>query len=418
MRKSFTLLAALVATSFANDARVNALAGSPVFSDASDMYRNPAYISQYKIIQGNIIGAPAAGADEYVAAGIATWHISDNLMLGGYYNENEDRASLFTTAGATTGGYANPARKNVPHLLFGVKLGDAVTIGLDGSYEGSIYKENTDADEIKNKTMVIGAKLGAIISTEALDIDVSAGTNLPSSKNQSKTKVGTSTLDTITLDNKGFQMFADARATVKLQDDFRLLAGIDFDFEKTQDKKTKDPVDPKMTTIGILLGTAKDFENDMTLCLSAKFESGKMSYTNSDDIDAGKAATFKAAAEKSFGETRMFDTHSFRIGYSHAFTRISEVQDNGETGTEKNPSTEVKNPGFWSDSAANATPTDIGLTLGAGMTRGKFGLDLFVSSGDFNFADQQSGILGLMPVAGATLTMDFAKKGTAVRAKK
>ncbi len=420
MRKSFTLLAALVATSFANDARMNALGNSEMFGDAQNMLINPAYVSQYKIIEGNITGMPNT-TEEYVASGIATWHINDNIMLGGYYNENESRASLFNTATIDTltgdnlnGGYAFPARKTVPHLLFGVKLGDKVALGLDGSFEGS---KNISV-KTKSRTTVIGAKLGLLVETDLIDIDVSGGTYLPSSQAtvQIPTGTGTDTKDTVCHDTRGIGIMADARVTIKFDEDFSLKTGISFDIENAKDKKADKPKDPKESAIGLMVGVAKSFENDMTLGLSSMFGTTKQSWTNTEDVDAAKFALFTASAEKNFGETKLFDTHSFRIGYSHAFVRGSEVVDNGVDANDKKiPSTENKTSGQWLDIASDSS--DIGLTLGTGMTRGKFGLDLYVSSGDFNFADNTAGILGLMPVAGATLTMDFAKESTKLRAK-
>ncbi len=411
MRKSFTLLAALVATSFANDARMNALSGSSLFGDAANILYNPAYVTDYKIIEGNITQFGAD--DEITASGLATWHMSDNLVLGGYYNDahKSEVAPLFNE----TFGYATPDRKSVPHLLFGLKLGDNVAIGLDGAYEGSVNSTETDGRLEKERTSVIAARLGANIAAGNLDIDVAAGMALPSSQ-VSDSKGSSTAADTITADVKGLGINASAYFTINLKEDFRLLAGAAMDFEKVTDKKN-DNKGPKGSLIGLVVGAAKDFENDMTLGLEGKFDMINGGATGSDTKVSEKTATFVVAAEKSFGQTKLFDSHAFRIGYGYMFTRESGITDNGLDGTGASiPDTEYKNTGLWTDAMSDST--DVGLTLGTGFTRGKFGLDLFVSNIDFDFSDNQAGILGLMPVAGATLTMDFAKKSTALRSEK
>ncbi len=168
-------------------------------------------------------------------------------------------------------------------------------------------------------------------------------------------------------------------------------------------------------TFALTAGVHKMFEGDLAFGFSDEFSIEHIKTTPEvitndapEKTDLALKHKLIAAIEKNYGKTKYLDGHAFRVSFATNVNTNFYSEKGDESGSETVNTT--KTVASESVEGSGKTKTDWGpvnINAGAGIKKGRFGFDFFLENLDFNFSNNEGGVWGLMPVAGATMTFDF-----------
>lgn len=428
------LLAGLVVSasagfSFAQNARVNALAGMFTIEDMSWVLSNPAYALDYE----DAVQATYSGVTSSPLIGVKS--IGDMLAVGATYQ-----------AGATP--------PSAPHLLLGMDL-DFAKLGVDVFYERSITSGKskdvddgagtTDITENRNVTSNPGLKLGLNLDVDVAALAIVLGARVPGTKVYSRTEstaAGITSTNETTTSGRDVALDAGVEAALEalgLDLTVGLVGAAEFSGKMTTEQAATTTGGASTDTsfesgsktrdlrLQLYLGAANELDEHNAL-VAAQVELGINRNVNgpfeidSGSYDPGKVGTndlylnIRGAVEKTFAELKHLDEIVLRSGLVYGVSTGITHEDGEVTGLSHMDRTKA--------SASRINPltgvNGFDLTLGFGLRKGIVSFDAELApaalvntfklvNGQFAATTDDFG--------SATLTFDFkqksAKKGMA-----
>jgi hypothetical protein len=165
---------AVAGVAFSQNARINSLGNVDIVDDISNIISMPAFMNDYP----DAAQATAGAANNGLLIGVKA--VGEVISLGTIVNGGSMIGNDFYTKGIAElakNGVAAPALAGtgfppIPHLLFGVKVGDGLKLGIDafGEYRGSSSASDATAAGVtttanhKARIYHIGANFNALVA--------------------------------------------------------------------------------------------------------------------------------------------------------------------------------------------------------------------------------------------------------------
>jgi hypothetical protein len=384
------------------NARVDALGGAifPV-EDINDVLINPAYANSYQgLVQGTLIPAGLASAAGPV---FGITGAGDLLTLGTHLNTGDVSLSdFYTDADAFLGAindFPDGGFPALPHLLLGLNL-DAVTLGMDAYFLGRGYKQEVETTggatpgAVESSAFIghFGAIFGAAFDLNAMQLGARAGFGYPfiSGENAAGTDFSS---------EKGFFLPVGVDAIMGLGAlDLSLGALYQFTlYQLAQQPQggaiSRDPVNTYHAITPHIGAEATIIDNTT---LYAQYAPSLTWDRSESDDETLKNTTFSrthnlgGGLEASTGTIWIFDDMVGRAGLTYAFSNTTSWQTTSAAGTE-------------TETITRSPITSIGAnpSVGLGLTKNRFGLDVHVNLGAW------AGLISGPEIFKATATINF-----------
>lgn len=440
MTKKIVSIIAAAAVAFsvsAQSARIQGLAGSSLISDPSNLISAPSYIPTYK----DVFQATFDNADA-VTEIFANKSIGDMFSLGFYWDQQKLTSNFYSTAGPLVGGdFVNLTglSQRVPHLVLGVDL-DNVKLGADLFFENATYRYSLEqnvidpsvddvAVEEDGRVSNPGILLGAELEVGDMGLLVNGGISFPNVKIEEWDNGEDESY--VSLDSeKGLFFTIAAQLNLELLDiDWSVGAGIEYEthqFVTTNGADSLSQATPALSlknnylTVGILLGAMKELQNNLVLSVEDNFSINSDKTTSADsayaeDPDISTVTLLHNLAfgiEKKLTNTKRLDNIALRFGMNYDIeTTILKAKGDGES-LDTNVTETIDLHDEREKDGTEWGPFEA--VIGLGVEKGRFGLDVFMTSGIFNPSNWAFSATSGSPsaLAGASVTFDFNKKSS------
>ncbi len=405
------LTTALLVSVSAQNARVQALGGCDIMDDIFGLIGNPADMNDYQNqVQATAYSATSfgpgiglLGLGNNITVGLLALPVQGNgsgMLMSNFYND----AKAVVDAPGTAGNLA-AAFPTIPHLLFGMKLGE-LSLGLDFFVEMTRYTSNrenaTSGQAIINDTSKVISNIGALLSANlafgSLSLSPMVGFSLPKAKGVFEVNAPTASKVEIETE-AGLMVTGGVEAGLEVKS-FNLIAGGFVTYEPYQfdiDGVLSDEL--KNTFINGYVGLVTEILNKVLLVSQYNLDVGLAKVVDNNDTSGtdvsatGVAHTLRMGMEKPLDGFWIFDEMTPRLGFQYSVDGLTAKFENSgglvNTGT---------------INAANAA-TQVALTTGLGFRKGIAQIDIGLIFGSW------TGVLTGPSVATGTLTLDFGKSG-------
>jgi hypothetical protein len=436
MSRRFTGVACVVllvaACVCGQNARLDALSGSPMFDDITNVLYSPAYMTLYgdqiEATYDNaapstvspVIGLKSLG--DVVSAGVTydEARVLDNANAGCY-------AALMTFVQA-----AGPVVNNVdplPHLVVGMDF-DAVKLALDLYMERAYFKGESTVNNGVNETVTtlkgsftnMGLLLGFALDPETFPLAVAFGIGLPniSAENTVSVDGAPAAVDNSAEKDKGLFMDGNVEVGLDLLD-LDWLIGLDFELLTYKGRWTDNiagvaTIGPQQTDMGLQLyiGAKKSFEGtglDLAISENTVYTSSK---TTPDVEASGNIITtntlgfgFIGAAEKTWSELKRLDAIIGRCALTYGIADVINHADGADPASTAFTEARTRN---------QTTRTGFGATVGLGVRKGILACDVEVDAAQLlDVISWGTGNAGGNDLVSVTLGLDFTKLGGSSR---
>ncbi len=388
---TFLFLVLTVSFTFGRSARIASLGLSEYIADPSNVFANPAKLSEYS----NTLYGEATGINR-VFASIA---LTDDINIGVLYPASIAHSDIYTNAStAVTSGKAITTTPNANALHLACSFGP---IGAEvfTEYSNNINEAKPASGSTVDNTEGIRSydvKIG--FSSEIADAYTSFGIV--------KSKAYLNSTDPDEDVTKGTGLDISAGASSLLGSDTKFGGFFNFNFNSYSSIATVVTTDTKLpaySNMNITLGALSEIElyYDTKLYTSVGIEYDRKYFETRSGASTNTKRTFlilpalNAGIEHKLGKVWKFDEMFFRVGASRSNT--SPVKTATEIGNAVNTL------------RGNATATAVAWTTGLGIVKGNFSFDAVVNPATLNGANIISGAAG--PVL-TQMTMTYKLKSS------
>lgn len=401
--KTFVALLSFAAVASAQfsvpqNARMSSMANTFIIDDITDVYRYPVLMNDY---YGNLqatFNTPIIGIK----------NMNDMLSIGLTANRGNVLRSFYSPARTSLANLGVPEASlqnqiNIPHILLGFDLG-TVQLGADIFFEYSRFSAKSESEPATGSPAE--ATVGALLMNPGLvfsgKMDVGfpvmgkIGLGFPSVSGESKS--GSQVLTEVKSE-KGLYMETGAEAKPNM---FGLdwTAGLGYTFESYQFQVDENIGVPHLNSVlAAYLGFEYDVLENAVSALQYQvlrtntytYQDAEEGYDNPYDLDEQWSHVFSAGIENTWVKPWKLDAFQLRAGMNYNINMaVAKAYSENSSGTDE---ATVKNP---------ADDNGFVPTMGLGMGKGFFQLDMFISMGSWS-----NGFFSGPDVGTVTATMKF-----------
>lgn len=380
---------------YPQNARIDALGGSFIVNDRSDLLRYTAYMGKYvNSAEVSFKSAPIFGVkgfgDAFSLGVLANRGLMLNTAGANFYNfaATSLNAALGTEANVSTNiNDLSNTPQNVPHVLLGFNLGE-MGLGLDLFMEytrtsGKLLNNPPDpADEEETKVSATVYNPGIIASlnfgSEAMPISVKAGVGFPNIHGVIDQPAPAEKIEV----NSNKRLYLDLGAELGFTlFNLQWTAGTEWLYDRYQFKRDTILTETYGNTrLAFYAGFETTIAENVLLTLLYDFQIRSnghapetVSYENHAFRNNGLTHIISAGLEKPWENAWVFDKFALRAGLDYRIT-TAVSREHGSSGSDEFKKRVKDDPVF-----NNFDPR-----LGLGFTKGFFGLDLVVHPAEWD----------------------------------